>query len=192
MKLRALSSPIAAAVAVSLFLSGCGSLAPKYEVPAVDTPVAFKEGKGAWVTAAPADALQRGPWWELFDDPVLGEQGLDVVGQAELPVGDDDQAVAHPLEVGDEVRRQDHGEVAVGDGLHEGLHELPAGERVEAGQGLVQQQQLGALAQRQRQRDLGPLASRERADLLAQVDAEPSEPLDRAAVVPPGVELFVL
>jgi len=58
-------------LAASLLLAGCGSLAPKYEVPAVDTPAAFKEGQGAWVTATPADALERGPWWELFDDPVL-------------------------------------------------------------------------------------------------------------------------
>jgi len=57
----------------SLVLAGCSSvqLAPKYDVPAVDTPVAFKEGRGAWVPAAPADTLARGPWWELFDDPVL-------------------------------------------------------------------------------------------------------------------------
>ncbi|MCG2592691.1 efflux transporter outer membrane subunit [Ramlibacter sp. XY19] len=73
MKSRALSTPIAAAVAASLLLSACGSLAPRYAAPAVDTPVAFKEGRGAWVAAAPADALERGPWWELFDDPVLSQ-----------------------------------------------------------------------------------------------------------------------
>lgn len=61
----------AAALAVALLLAACANLAPKYEVPAVDTPVAFKEGRGAWVPAAPADTLARGPWWELFDDPVL-------------------------------------------------------------------------------------------------------------------------
>jgi NodT family efflux transporter outer membrane factor (OMF) lipoprotein len=61
----------AAALAVTLLLAACANLAPKYEVPAVDTPVAFKEGRGAWVPAAPADALERGPWWKLFDDPVL-------------------------------------------------------------------------------------------------------------------------
>jgi NodT family efflux transporter outer membrane factor (OMF) lipoprotein len=58
-------------LAASLVLTGCANLAPKYDVPTVDTPIAFKEGRGAWVVAAPADALQRGPWWELFDDPVL-------------------------------------------------------------------------------------------------------------------------
>jgi NodT family efflux transporter outer membrane factor (OMF) lipoprotein len=64
---RALLSVLAA----SLLAAGCGSLAPKYDVPEVDTPVAFKEGSGAWVPAAPADTLDRGPWWELFEDPVL-------------------------------------------------------------------------------------------------------------------------
>ncbi|WP_332824771.1 efflux transporter outer membrane subunit [Ramlibacter sp.] len=63
---------ILSVLAASLLLGGCANLAPKYEVPAVDTPIAFKEGRGAWVVAAPADTLQRGPWWELFDDPVLG------------------------------------------------------------------------------------------------------------------------
>ena len=41
--------------------------------PTVETPVAFKEGRGEWVTAVPADTLERGPWWELFGDPVLNE-----------------------------------------------------------------------------------------------------------------------
>lgn len=62
---------ILSVLAASLVLTGCANLAPKYEVPAVDTPIAFKEGRGAWVVATPADTLQRGPWWELFDDPAL-------------------------------------------------------------------------------------------------------------------------
>jgi NodT family efflux transporter outer membrane factor (OMF) lipoprotein len=70
--MRPLASPPLVGVLVSaLLLAGCANLAPKYEVPAVDTPVAFKEGRGAWVAAAPADTLDRGPWWRLFDDPVL-------------------------------------------------------------------------------------------------------------------------
>jgi NodT family efflux transporter outer membrane factor (OMF) lipoprotein len=60
-----------ATLVLAMLLAGCVNLAPPYEVPAVDTPVAFKEGRGAWVPSAPADALDRGPWWELFDDPVL-------------------------------------------------------------------------------------------------------------------------
>jgi NodT family efflux transporter outer membrane factor (OMF) lipoprotein len=71
MQLRLSFLPRPTALVLALLLAGCGSLAPKYEVPALDTPVAFKEGRGAWVEAAPADTLERGPWWELFDDPVL-------------------------------------------------------------------------------------------------------------------------
>ncbi|MBI5277116.1 MAG: efflux transporter outer membrane subunit [Burkholderiales bacterium] len=59
-------------------VAGCTSLAPKYEVPVVDTPVAFKEAKGAWVRAVPADTLQRGPWWELFGDPKLNDLAAQV------------------------------------------------------------------------------------------------------------------
>ena len=50
-------------------LSGC-ALAPTYERPATPQPAAFKELQG-WAPAAPADALDRGPWWTLFNDPVL-------------------------------------------------------------------------------------------------------------------------
>lgn len=68
----------AVAVAIALLLSACGTLEPRYQVPEVDTPVAFKEGRGAWVPAAPADTLERGPWWELFDDPVLSSLAAQV------------------------------------------------------------------------------------------------------------------
>ncbi|MGV3573264.1 MAG: efflux transporter outer membrane subunit [Ramlibacter sp.] len=63
---------------IALLLAGCASLEPKYEVPLVDTPIAFKQGRGAWVPAAPADTLERGPWWELFDDPVLSALAAQV------------------------------------------------------------------------------------------------------------------
>ena len=76
MQLRPSSRPAFLALAASLLLAGCAApqLAPKYEVPPLaDMPITFKEGRGAWVNAAPADTLERGPWWELFDDPVLDD-----------------------------------------------------------------------------------------------------------------------
>jgi len=60
--------PISALLAAAV-LSGC-ALAPTYERPAAPQPAAFKELQG-WAPAAPADALDRGPWWTLFNDPVL-------------------------------------------------------------------------------------------------------------------------
>jgi len=47
-------------------------LTPEYRQPAVTTPAAFKEAQG-WVPATPADALDRGTWWTLFNDPLLNE-----------------------------------------------------------------------------------------------------------------------
>jgi NodT family efflux transporter outer membrane factor (OMF) lipoprotein len=60
----------AMALACALLAAGC-AVGPTYERPTIDAPVAFKEGQGEWVRAAPADALERGPWWELFNDSDL-------------------------------------------------------------------------------------------------------------------------
>jgi len=53
-----------------LALSAC-SFAPAYKTPdsaaAADT---YKES-GDWKAAEPADAQARGPWWSMFQDPVL-------------------------------------------------------------------------------------------------------------------------
>jgi len=57
------------AAALLASLAGC-ALAPAYERPATPAPSAFKELAG-WAPAAPADALDRGPWWNLFGDPTL-------------------------------------------------------------------------------------------------------------------------
>jgi NodT family efflux transporter outer membrane factor (OMF) lipoprotein len=59
------------ASAIAVLLGGC-ALAPVYERPSTPLPAQFKEAQG-WVPAAPADALERGAWWTLFDDPVLNE-----------------------------------------------------------------------------------------------------------------------
>ncbi|MCS0628408.1 efflux transporter outer membrane subunit [Telluria mixta] len=61
--------PLISALLAAAVLSGC-ALAPTYERPATTQPAAFKELQG-WAPAAPADALDRGPWWTLFNDPVL-------------------------------------------------------------------------------------------------------------------------
>ena len=59
----------------ALLLAGC-SLAPPYEQPSVDVPPAYKEAPAAdsmWLPAAPADELDRGPWWQLFGDTQLSQ-----------------------------------------------------------------------------------------------------------------------
>ncbi|MFJ1469340.1 efflux transporter outer membrane subunit [Massilia orientalis] len=66
--------PLISALLAAAVLSGC-ALAPTYERPATPQPAAFKElqdsASAGWAPAAPADTLDRGPWWTLFNDPVL-------------------------------------------------------------------------------------------------------------------------
>jgi NodT family efflux transporter outer membrane factor (OMF) lipoprotein len=63
---------------LAMLLAACGNLAPNYKVPEVETPTAFKEGNGVWEPAKPNDAVERGAWWELFDDPVLNDLAAKV------------------------------------------------------------------------------------------------------------------
>lgn len=45
---------------------------PAYVRPTVDAVAHFREGEG-WKPSEPADVLSRGPWWEIFGDPVLND-----------------------------------------------------------------------------------------------------------------------
>lgn len=61
----------------ALLLAGC-SVAPIYRKPDMPTGAGFKEAIAAsesssWKIAEPSDALARGQWWTVFDDPVLNE-----------------------------------------------------------------------------------------------------------------------
>jgi NodT family efflux transporter outer membrane factor (OMF) lipoprotein len=69
--------PSTLALALALALAGC-AVGPTYQRPEVVTPVAFKEGRGEWIRAAPADTLERGPWWALFDDAILNDLASQV------------------------------------------------------------------------------------------------------------------
>jgi NodT family efflux transporter outer membrane factor (OMF) lipoprotein len=68
----------AIALGAAALLAGC-SFTPAYQRPSTPEPAKFKELDG-WVPAAPADALERGPWWTLFGDPVLN----DLAGQVQV------------------------------------------------------------------------------------------------------------
>ncbi|MDM0059351.1 efflux transporter outer membrane subunit [Variovorax fucosicus] len=62
------------ALALAALLAGC-AVGPTYERPAIASPSAWKEAPAAegWLPAAPADALDRGEWWQLFNDAGLNE-----------------------------------------------------------------------------------------------------------------------
>jgi NodT family efflux transporter outer membrane factor (OMF) lipoprotein len=82
-------SALAFSLALSALLAGCASLSSE-PPPVVEAPAAWKEAPAAsgWMPAAPADALDRGPWWLRF-----GDAGLDDLA-ARLRQANQDIAVA--------------------------------------------------------------------------------------------------
>jgi NodT family efflux transporter outer membrane factor (OMF) lipoprotein len=70
--------------ATPLLIAGC-SVGPKYVVPNVPAPPAYKEtgpaafkentnpGNTAWQQAKPADTIPRGAWWTIFADSELNK-----------------------------------------------------------------------------------------------------------------------
>lgn len=56
---------------LAVVITGC-AVGPNYQRPATPDAAAYKEA-GLWTVATPADALERGPWWELFNDAVLND-----------------------------------------------------------------------------------------------------------------------
>src|SRR5450830_773144 len=60
------------AILLGLGLLGGCAVGPAYKVPTTPRPAAFKEA-GPWQLAAPADTLDKGPWWTLFNDPKLND-----------------------------------------------------------------------------------------------------------------------
>jgi len=65
-------------------LLGLGSCAvgPNYHRPEPQAMLAYKE-QGDWKASEPADSLDSGSWWQIFDDPVLDglERQIDVSNQ---------------------------------------------------------------------------------------------------------------
>ena len=75
---RKLPLSICTVAAFVLAANGC-AVGPDYQRPSTPDVSAFKEAEG-WISAAPADMLDRGPWWLLFGDPVL----TDLASQVEV------------------------------------------------------------------------------------------------------------
>jgi NodT family efflux transporter outer membrane factor (OMF) lipoprotein len=79
-----------AAISIAL-LSGC-NVGPKYVPLALPAPPAFKEASpenysaappGTWQPAKPQDAVLKGKWWEMFNEPELNglEEQLNIDNQ---------------------------------------------------------------------------------------------------------------
>jgi NodT family efflux transporter outer membrane factor (OMF) lipoprotein len=77
-----------AIAALCVMLAGC-NVGPKYLPPNVTAPAAFKEAptqfkeSDGWAVAQPQDAVLRGKWWEIYNEPELNslEDQLNVDNQ---------------------------------------------------------------------------------------------------------------
>jgi NodT family efflux transporter outer membrane factor (OMF) lipoprotein len=59
------------AIAVA-FCAGC-TVGPNYVRPTAEVPTDFKETPANWKQAQPSDAVSKGKWWEIYQDPQLNE-----------------------------------------------------------------------------------------------------------------------
>jgi NodT family efflux transporter outer membrane factor (OMF) lipoprotein len=81
---------ISLGTAVLLLVSSGCVVGPKYHAPAPqapapdykESPTQFKDNQG-WTVAQPSDAMLRGKWWEIFNDPELNalEEQLNINNQ---------------------------------------------------------------------------------------------------------------
>ena len=71
-----------ACAAVVASLGGC-AVGPNYVRPSAPLSPTYKEAAG-WSPAAPADTLDRGDWWSLFNDPILSGLAIQPTGQERL------------------------------------------------------------------------------------------------------------
>jgi NodT family efflux transporter outer membrane factor (OMF) lipoprotein len=62
--------PVGRAILPALLALGGCMVGPDYHRPSAPVPASFKELPG-WKLADPQDAAPKGPWWQVFGDPVL-------------------------------------------------------------------------------------------------------------------------
>jgi NodT family efflux transporter outer membrane factor (OMF) lipoprotein len=64
----------ATAMFAALALSGC-MVGPNYKAPAVPAPPAYSDDghNGDWASAKPADGVDRGAWWTIYQDTELND-----------------------------------------------------------------------------------------------------------------------
>jgi len=62
---------------IALSLAGC-MMGPDYVRPSAPIAQSYKEASGDWKPVSPKDAVSRGNWWEIYNDPKLNELMLKV------------------------------------------------------------------------------------------------------------------
>jgi NodT family efflux transporter outer membrane factor (OMF) lipoprotein len=76
-------SPTVFAAIVAAWVAGC-TVGPNYVKPKADVPTAFVETPDNWKQAQPSDAIEKGKWWEIYQDQQLNdlEERINVSNQS--------------------------------------------------------------------------------------------------------------
>jgi NodT family efflux transporter outer membrane factor (OMF) lipoprotein len=76
--------PRAGAIVAAAALSAC-TVGPDYLRPSAPVPASYKEARPqpGWKLGQPSDAINRGGWWAIYNDPVLDalERRIDISNQ---------------------------------------------------------------------------------------------------------------
>jgi NodT family efflux transporter outer membrane factor (OMF) lipoprotein len=77
------SPGIVAAVIAAACAAGC-TVGPNYVKPKADVPAAYVETPTNWKQAQPSDAIEKGKWWEIYQDTQLNglEEQVNVSNQS--------------------------------------------------------------------------------------------------------------
>ncbi|HEY4877965.1 MAG TPA: efflux transporter outer membrane subunit [Candidatus Acidoferrales bacterium] len=78
-----LSPGIIAAIMAAACAAGC-TVGPNYVKPKAEVPPAYVETPANWKQAQPSDAIEKGKWWEIYQDQPLNdlEEQINVSNQS--------------------------------------------------------------------------------------------------------------
>ncbi|SAK42122.1 RND efflux system outer membrane lipoprotein [Caballeronia calidae] len=62
----------ALAATLAMLIAGC-AVGPDYQRPSTAVPASYKEAPEGWKVAQPADQIDRGSWWTIYNDARLDE-----------------------------------------------------------------------------------------------------------------------
>ena len=99
-------------------------------------------------------------------------------------VDQDADPIGDPLDVGQDVRAEEDRPPLRANQMDHRHQEIAAGDRIEAQRRVVENEQIGIGGDRQGQRDVGPLAVRQPAELRPQRDLEMLENLVEQSLIP--------
>jgi multidrug efflux system outer membrane protein len=78
--MRSLKIASRAGLAIFTVLSACDPVGPNYVRPEVAIPAQLTEAE-PWQVGVPQDAIARGDWWTVFNDPTLNNLEVEAVKQ---------------------------------------------------------------------------------------------------------------